>query len=52
MWTSGPMNIDAAEILRQALETYGLAPDSSIEPVIDISELGMAGNPWLKSQPQ
>lgn len=28
MWTSGPLNIDAAEQARQALETWGLVPTS------------------------
>ncbi|WP_217580472.1 ABC transporter substrate-binding protein [Rhodococcus pyridinivorans] len=47
MWTSGPMNIDAAEILRRALERYELAPESTITPAVDISTLGLAGNPWI-----
>lgn len=51
MWTSGPMNIDAAEILRKALESYGLVPQSGIEPVVDVSELELPGNPWLEDQP-
>lgn len=32
MWTSGPLNIDAAEQLRVALEGWGLAPPSGIRP--------------------
>jgi iron complex transport system substrate-binding protein len=32
LWTSGPLNIDAAEELRKALESWGLAPASSIAP--------------------
>jgi len=35
MWTSGPLNIDAAEQLRKALESWGLAPPSSITPPFD-----------------
>ncbi|WP_028925139.1 ABC transporter substrate-binding protein [Pseudonocardia acaciae] len=35
MWTSGPLNIDAAETLRQSLEGWGLAPPSGIRPPID-----------------
>ncbi|MBB1034913.1 ABC transporter substrate-binding protein [Dietzia sp. CQ4] len=47
MWTSGPTNIDAAEILRKALERYELVPPSSVEPSVDISQLELRGNPWL-----
>jgi iron complex transport system substrate-binding protein len=36
MWTSGPLNIDAAEHLRQGLEAYGLAPDSGLRPRLDL----------------
>ncbi|MBB6380846.1 iron complex transport system substrate-binding protein [Pseudonocardia eucalypti] len=32
MWTSGPLNIDAAEHLRLAFEEWGLAPPSGIRP--------------------
>ncbi|HZZ49263.1 MAG TPA: ABC transporter substrate-binding protein [Pseudonocardia sp.] len=32
MWTAGPLNIDAAEQLRAALEQWGLAPPSGIRP--------------------
>lgn len=35
MWTSGPLNIDAAEQLRAALEDWGLAPPSGIRPAFD-----------------
>lgn len=35
MWTSGPLNIDAAESLRQALEEWGLAPPSGIRPPVN-----------------
>lgn len=36
MWTSGPLNVDAAEHLRQGLETYGLAPASGLRPRLDL----------------
>ena len=32
MWTSGPLNIDAAEHLRQSLESHRLAPASGLVP--------------------
>ncbi len=32
MWTSGPLNVDAAEHLRQSLESFGLAPASGLVP--------------------
>jgi iron complex transport system substrate-binding protein len=32
MWTAGPLNIDAAEQLRAALEQWELAPPSTIRP--------------------
>jgi iron complex transport system substrate-binding protein len=35
LWTSGPLNIDAAEELRQALEGWALAPPSGIKAPID-----------------
>jgi iron complex transport system substrate-binding protein len=35
LWTSGPLNIDAAEELRQSLEGWGLAPPSGIKPPTD-----------------
>lgn len=35
-WTSSPLNIDAAESLRHALEKYGLVPDSGVEPERDL----------------
>jgi len=35
MWTSGPLNLDAAEQLRKALESWGLAPPSAITPPFD-----------------
>ncbi|MFE6645574.1 ABC transporter substrate-binding protein [Nocardioides sp. NPDC057772] len=49
MWVSGPLNIDAAEWVRRSLEHFGLAPESGIEPELDITELaGLTGNEWLK----
>ena len=36
MWTSGPLNIDAAEHLRVSLEKWGLEPKSSIKPQLRI----------------
>ncbi|GAE70307.1 hypothetical protein JCM18909_3618 [Cutibacterium acnes JCM 18909] len=36
MWTSGPLNIDAAEHLRVSLEKWGLEPKSSIKPQLTI----------------
>ena len=36
MWTSGPLNIDAAEHLRVSLEKWGLEPQSSIKPQLKI----------------
>lgn len=35
-WTSSPLNIDAAEALRVALEKHGLVPESGIEPARDL----------------
>jgi iron complex transport system substrate-binding protein len=35
LWTSGPLNIDAAEELRVALEGWDLAPPSGIKPPVD-----------------
>lgn len=36
-WTSSPLNIDAAEQLRVALEDHGLVPDSAVEPERDVA---------------
>lgn len=48
MWVSGPLNIDAAEWVRRSLEHFGLAPESGIEPALDIAELtNLTGNEWL-----
>lgn len=46
MWTEGPLNIDAAELVRKGLETYGLVPDSDIEPGMSVADLGVDGNDW------
>ena len=35
-WTSGPLNINSAEQLRQALEEHELVPTSDIEPELDL----------------
>lgn len=35
LWTSGPLNIDAAEQVRAALESWGLVPASGITPKFD-----------------
>ncbi|WP_240630826.1 ABC transporter substrate-binding protein [Mycolicibacterium sp. GF69] len=48
MWVSSPLNIDSAEILRSVLEKHGLAPRSGITPTLDVTQLGLAGNDWLK----
>lgn len=36
MWTSGPLNIDAAELLRKGLEEASLVPESDIKPELDL----------------
>lgn len=48
MWCSGPLNIDAAEIVRKGLESYGLVPKSEIEPKLAVDALGVDGNDWAK----
>ncbi|GAA4571582.1 ABC transporter substrate-binding protein [Planotetraspora kaengkrachanensis] len=35
LWTSGPLNIDAAEQIRKALERWNLVPESTIVPRFD-----------------
>lgn len=47
MWTSGPMNIDGAELLRAALEHYKLQPKSDIKPTLELNKLDIKGNAWL-----
>ncbi|MGO1166218.1 MAG: ABC transporter substrate-binding protein [Janibacter sp.] len=39
-WTSGPLNIDAAEQLRKGLEEHDLVPESDIEPEHDLEPKG------------
>ncbi|GGU38975.1 ABC transporter substrate-binding protein [Nocardioides albus] len=49
MWVSGPLNIDAAEWVRRSLEHFGIAPESGIEPTLDITDLtNLDGNEWLR----
>lgn len=38
MWCSSPLNIDAAEWIRVALEQYDLVPDSDITPELSLPE--------------
>lgn len=47
MWVSSPLNIDAAETLRKALERQGSLPASSITPSLDVASLGLKGNDLL-----
>lgn len=48
MWVSSPLNIDAAEWVRSAVEHFGLAPESGIEPSLDITRLeDLPGNDWI-----
>jgi iron complex transport system substrate-binding protein len=35
LWTSGPLDIDAAEQVRKALEGWGLVLPSAVRPVFD-----------------
>lgn len=48
LWTSGPLNIDAAEILRKGLEAHELVPASDIEPGLTVETLGVDGNEWAR----
>lgn len=49
MWTSGPLNVDGAEYIRQALEHWNLQPASDIKPGVDITKLSdLPGNEWLR----
>ena len=36
MWTSGPLNIDAAEHVRKGMEKFNLAPKSDIKPALEL----------------
>ena len=47
MWVSSPLNVDAAETLRMALEEYELAPGSEVAPRLDVASLDLTGNDWL-----
>lgn len=48
MLVSSPLNIDAAEILRQVFERHQLAPVSDVRPSLDLASLHLAGNDWLE----
>lgn len=48
MWTSGPMTVEGAEYMRMAMEYWGLAPKTDISSDLDIRELSLPGNEWLK----
>ncbi len=49
MWVSGPLNIDAAEWVRQAVEHFGVAPSSPVAPTLDLTKLSdLPGNAWLR----
>lgn len=48
LWTSGPLNVDAAEWVRRALEHFGLQPASGTTPGLDLTRLeDLPGNDWL-----
>lgn len=36
MWTSGPLNIDAAEHVRKGMEKFKLVPESDIKPELEL----------------
>lgn len=38
MWTSSPLNIDAAEYVRKGYEKFGLAPASDITPALTLPD--------------
>lgn len=48
MWVSSPLNIDAAEWIRQAAEHWDLLPDTDITSNLDITSLTetLPGNEW------
>lgn len=48
MWCSGPLNIDAAEIVRKGMEAYGLVPESDIESELAVADMGVDGNEWAE----
>lgn len=36
MWVSSPLNVDAAEIVRKAMERFQLVPESTITPALEL----------------
>lgn len=50
MWVSSPLNIDAAEWVRQAAEHWGLLPETDIRSDLDITTLSetLPGNDWAR----
>ncbi|MFO6454092.1 MULTISPECIES: ABC transporter substrate-binding protein [unclassified Aeromicrobium] len=50
MWVSSPLNIDAAEWIRQAAEHWDLLPDTDIASDLDITSLTetLPGNEWAR----
>ncbi|WP_454943421.1 ABC transporter substrate-binding protein [Corynebacterium argentoratense] len=46
MWTSGPLNIDAAELVRKALEGYNLVPASKIQAQFQLPASVAGQNYW------
>ena len=46
MWTSGPLNIDAAELVRKALEGYNLVPASDIQAQFQLPASVAGQNYW------
>lgn len=49
-WTSNPLNIDAAEQLRKALENFGLVPTSSITPKHQLGNQIDGQNFWQRAK--
>lgn len=50
MWTSGPLNIDGAELLRAAFEHFELQPKSDVKPALELQKLDLEGNSWLTAK--
>lgn len=46
MWTSGPLNIDAAEYMRKAYEKFGLIPKSDIHTDVQLPD-SLAGREYF-----
>lgn len=46
MWTSGPLNIDAAEYMRKAYEKFGLMPKSDIHTDVQLPD-SLAGREYF-----